>query len=171
MADAPSATKPIFLAGLLGGLLGGVFAFAAIRTVTPVPPAKPEATTSSESVDDARAVTEVFMTSVRDGKIDNLAAAVKNGAWLITDQEYAEFLGQFNGDRARFAKQYGGPAGQFELVREVKLSPSLVRFIYLEKYQRDGLLWFFVVYHTMDGWRLVGVTWKEKLAVSVPGLD
>jgi len=172
MSDQRSGmTRPILLAGLLGGLLGGGASFIANRTISPVPAAKSETRPPTPSTEEARQVAESFLGSVRDGKQDQLAADVKNGVWLISEQEFASFLGQFNADRARFAKQYGESSHQYELVREVMLSPSLVRFIYLEKYQRDGVLWFLVLYHTMDGWRLVGVTWKEKLAVAVSGLD
>jgi hypothetical protein len=166
------AFRPILLSGLLGGLLGGSASFIANRTIVPTtPPAKSETAEPPRSLDEARQVAESFLANVRDGKQDQLAADVKNGVWLVTDQEFATFLGQFTADRARFAKQYGEPSRQYELVREVVLSPSLVRLIYLEKYQRDGVLWFLVLYHTMDGWRLVGVTWKEKLAVAVDGLN
>lgn len=172
MSDQRSGTtRPILIAGLLGGLLGGLVSFIAMRTITPAPPAKPEAAPPTHADEETRQVAESFLGHVRDGKPDQLAADVKNGVWLITEQEYASFLGQFTADRARFTKDYGEPTGQYELVRDVRLSPSLVRLIYLEKYQRDGVLWFLTLYHTMDGWRLVGVTWKEKLAASLNGLD
>jgi hypothetical protein len=164
-------TRSILIAGLLGGLLGGLVSFIAIRTITPASPAKPETPAPMHSGEEARQVAESFLGHVRDGKPDQLAVDVKNGVWLISEQEYASFLGQFAADRMRFTKDYGEPTGQFELVRDVRLSPSLVRLIYLEKYQRDGVLWFLVLYHTMDGWRLIGVTWKEKLAASLSGLD
>lgn len=162
---------PIIIAGLLGGLLGGVASFAASRMVVPAPATKSESQKQTPLSSDARQVTDAFMTAVRDGATDQLAGAVKSGIWLISDQEYQSFLGQFTPDRKRYAKEYGEPSRQFELVREVALSPSLVRLIYLEKYPRDGILWFFVVYRSQDSWRLVGVTWKEKLAASVSGLD
>jgi hypothetical protein len=172
MPDAQGRmTGPIIVAGLLGGLLGGVASFAASRMIAPAPAAKSESPAQTPVATDARQITDAFMSAVRDGATDQLAGAVKSNVWLISDQEYANFLNQFTGDRVRYAKVYGEPSRQFELVREVALSPSLVRLIYLEKYTRDGILWYFVVYHSQDGWRLVGVTWKEKLAASVSGLD
>ena len=172
MPDSPARlTGPVVVAGLLGGLLGGVASFAASRMIAPAPATKSDSTTEAPIASEARQITDAFMAAVRDGATDQLAGAVKSGVWLVSDKEYASFLGQFTPDRARYAKQYGEPSRQFELVREVTLSPSLVRLIYLEKYPRDGILWFFVVYHSEDGWRLVGVTWKEKLVSSVSGLD
>lgn len=172
MADSRSGpTRPILIAGVLGGLLGGGASFIASRTITPVPTVKEEPPTPPQSVQEARQVAEAFLMSVRDGNRDQLAADVKNGVWLITEQEYESFLRQFTADRDRFVKQYGQPIRHFELVRESILCPSVVRLTYLEKYERDGVLWFFVVYHTMDGWRLVGVSWKDKLAVAATGLN
>jgi len=169
--NPPRMTRPVVLAGLLGGLLGGVASFAATRMITPAQPGHLDAVKVGEGLSEARQVAETFMAKVRTGKPDDLASEVRIGLWLVSDQEFHSFLGQFTADRKRFASELGDSTGQMELVREVLLSPSIVRLIYLEKYPRDGVLWFLVVYHTMDGWRLVGVTWKEKLAAAVSGLD
>jgi hypothetical protein len=165
-----SLTRPIFLAGLLGGLLGGIVAYAAVRTIAPVPPAKTETATQGEPPAEARQLVETFVAKLRSGRLKDLEEEVKRGAWLVSEQEFASFLGQHAGDRARFVAQYGEP-GEFEFVRAMVRSPSLVKFVYLEKYQRDGVLWFFVLYHSADAWRLVGVSWKDRLAVAVDSLD
>jgi hypothetical protein len=165
---AESSTFPrrtILAAGLLGGVLGGVCSFAANRMIVPVTPRKDES--AARSASEARPVVESFIGRLHSEAAEELSAEVKQGRWLITDQEYASFRGQFVGDRARFAKLYGERSGEFEFVREEALSSSLVRFAVLEKYQHDGVLWFFVVYRTMGDWRIVGVSWKDKLAVAV----
>jgi hypothetical protein len=162
-------TRAILLAGLLGGLLGGVASFAASRVITPAPTARSE--TAPAAASEARPIAEGFMERVVAGKEDELAEAARRGVWLVTDQEYATFRGQFTADRARFAREFGPPAGQFEFVRESILSESLVHVVYLEKFQRDGVLWYFVLYRTADGWKLVGVSWKDKLGVVAGTLD
>jgi hypothetical protein len=169
--NPPRMTRSIVLAGLLGGLLGGLASFAATRMIAPSVPSHADATKNGEGFSEARQVAETFMAKVRAGKPDELASEVMKGLWLVSDQEFASFLGQFTADRKRFAGEFGDPTGQMELVREAALSPSILRLIYLEKYPRDGVLWFLVMYHTMDGWRLIGVTWKEKLAAAVGTLD
>jgi hypothetical protein len=166
MADSPTnARRTILAAGLLGGVLGGVCSFAANRMIVPAPAGKDES--AAKSAADARPVVESFIGKLHSEAAEDLGAEMKQGRWLITEQEYASFRGQFVGDRARFAKLYGERTGEFELVREEALSPSLVRFVFLEKYQHDGVLWFFVVFRTMGDWRIVGVSWKDRLAVAV----
>jgi hypothetical protein len=168
MTDSPTRiTRSILAAGVLGGVLGGVAAFAASRMIVPATPGKTE---TAVAASEARAVVESFISKLDDDKGEALADEVKSGRWLINEQEYASFRGQFTIDRARFRKQYG-ERGEVEFVREEPLSPSLARLIYLERYQHDGILWIFVVYRTMGGWRLVGVSWKEKLAVAVDVLN
>ena len=167
MTDNPTRmTRSILAAGVLGGVLGGIVSFAASRIIVPLPPSK-----SSSAAAEARPVVDSFIGKLRDEKAEELTTEITNGRWLISEQEYASFRGQFNVDRARFSKQYGERTGEFELVREELRAASLVRIVYLERYQRDGVLWFFVVYRTMGEWRLVGVSWKEKLAVAVDALN
>jgi len=165
MAETATSTRrTVLAAGLLGGVLGGVISFAASRMIVPVPHGKDEA--KARSAAEARPVVESFIGKLRD-EAAGLGTEIEQGRWLITPQEYASFRGQFVGDRGRFAMQYGERTGEFELVREEAVSPSLVRFVFLEKYQRDGVLWFFVVFRTMGDWRIVGVSWKDRLAVAV----
>jgi hypothetical protein len=169
MADAqPVLTRPVIIAGLLGGLLGGVAAFAVGRVVVPAPSGKSDAANPAA---DVRPLAESFLRRLQGDNLDELQIALQNGFWPITQQEYATFRGQFAADRARFVREFGDRTGEFELVRETTLSPSLVKFVYLEKYQRDGILWHLVLYHSQGDWRLIGVSWKEKLAVAVGVLD
>jgi len=167
MAESPTGmTRSIWAAGLLGGLLGGVVSFAASRIIVPAP-----AVTPSTAAAESRPVVESFIGKLQSEKADGLEAEATSGRWLVTEQELASFRGQFNADRTRFVQQYGPRTGEFELVREEVLGPSIVRVVYLERYQRDGILWIFVVYRTIGEWRVVGVSWKEKLAVAVDALN
>ena len=167
MAETPTGmTRSIWAAGILGGLLGGVVSLAASRIIVPAPVVTP-----STAGAEARPVVESFIGKLQTEKADGLEAEVTSGRWLVTEQELASFRGQFNADRDRFVQQYGPRSGEFEPVREEVLGPSIVRLVYLERYQRDGILWIFVVYRTMGEWRVVGVSWKEKLAVAVDALN
>lgn len=159
-------TRSILIAGLLGGLLGGVAAFTASRLIKPVEPAKPEPVHSV-----AREVADAYIAKLRAGKNDEFVTDVQTGMTLITEQEYAAFKLEFTGSRNRFVNMFGPRTGEYEFVREVALSPSLARVIYLEKYERGGVLWFFVLYQSKDGWRLTGVSWNEKLALATAGFQ
>ena len=46
---------------------------------------------------------------------------------------------------------YGVPLG-FEKILENDISPSLKRLVYLQKFDRTGLLWVIYFYHPKDKW-------------------
>jgi hypothetical protein len=56
----------------------------------------------------------------------------------------------------------GTPVGEVELVRIEPIGKSLVRFTYLEKWERSGMIWRLTLYRPRDGWRLSQLAWDDK---------
>ena len=136
MPDSPARlTGPVVVAGLLGGLLGGVASFAASRMIAPPPVTKSDSTTEAPIASEARQITDAFMAAVRDGA-DPVGGGGQERRLARLGQGVRELPRPIHARPGAYAKQYGEPSRQFELVREVTLSPSLVRLIYLEKYPR-----------------------------------
>lgn len=148
-------TKPILLAGLLGGLLGGAASFAANRWIKPPEPAKADssAATGGPSTAEAKNVADGFVAKLKAGKIDEFSVDVKNGA-VTTDEEFKKFKERLEVFRATTIRNFGMPTGEFEMLRETTLSPSLSRFVYLEKLERGAMWWTFVIYRGKDNWKL-----------------
>jgi hypothetical protein len=163
--EGSGVARSIVIAGLLGGLLGGVVSFAMSRVIKPAEPVRPEPLASP-----ARELVEAYISKLRAGKNDEFVIDVRTGMALITEQEFATFKQEFTDSRNRFVSMFGSRTGEYELVRDSVISPSLARVIFLEKYERGGVLWFFVVYLCKDGWRLAGVSWNEKLALAAVGV-
>lgn len=163
--DGSRMTRAILIAGVFGGILGGVVSFAASRLIKPIEPVKADPPPTP-----AREVAEAYISKLRSGKNDEFITDVRTGMALITEQEFAAFKQEFSDSRNRFSVMFGSRTGEYELVRESIISPSLARVIFLEKYERGGVLWFFVVYQCKDGWRLAGVSWNEKLALAAVGI-
>jgi hypothetical protein len=160
-------TRPILIAGLLGGLLGGVVSFAASRLITPAP-AKQELPPPVQATE-AREVADAFIAKLKVGKTDEFVQDVKAGITFMSEQEFAQFKSDFTESRKVIPQVLGRATGEFELVRETALSPSLVRLIYLEKYERGGVAWSFTLYRTQDGWRVDDVSWNRKLGFVTTG--
>jgi hypothetical protein len=169
-------TRPILIAGLLGGLLGGVASFSASRLLVPAGarseqtqavPAGPVAVPA-----DARQVAEGFVAQLREGKFEQFAISAKLGKVDSTDADFAAFKVKLLESRTVFTNTFGPSSTEFELLRETALSPSLVRFVYLERFERGGVLWVFVMYHGTDsGWRLSWVDYGTHLAGIFAGLS
>ena len=65
----------------------------------------------------------------------------------------------------RRAARAGVAAGRLPL----HLRPDLVRYVYIERFERGSLVWLFVVYRTKDGWRLNTISWNPDLIHAFPG--
>jgi hypothetical protein len=165
-------TRPIVIAGLLGGLLGGVVSFAASRWVVP---AQPKAETAPavrhEVPPEARAIADAYVAELRAGKFEEFAAHAKIGSTITTDEEAAKFKARLLEFRRVANGSFGPSLGEFEVLGETALSPSLVRLTYLEKFERGGVWWTFVLYHGKDHWWLAWVDWGVNPAVIFAGLS
>ena len=149
-------TKPVLLAGLLGGLLGGAGGFALVRAfpapVKPVVAAEP-------APHPARPLADELIANLQAGRNDAFFATLRAGFVELTDEQFAAFRQDVEAGRRKFTDDYG-PAGEVEFARETVLSPSVVRFAYVEKHARGCVACFVVFYLTPDGWRVLAFAYK-----------
>ncbi len=157
-------TKPVLLAGLLGGFLGGVGGFVLLRSF-PVP-AKPPAVVETSPVivaeplpqSAARPLADQLVAMLKAGRQDEFFARVRPGLTELTDEQFDQFRQEIVAMRQGFAKAYGAP-GEFEFARETVVSPSLVRFAYVEKYSRGCVVCFVIFYHSPAGWQVMAFSY------------
>lgn len=167
----------ILIAGVISGLVGGAAAVAAGKYVKPAPTTvageQPPAAVAGQSLvpPEVRTIGDAFMGKLKAGDIEGFASGTKVGMTVLTETDFVKFKKSLIDSRTLFAKMFGSPTGEFELVRETPAGPSLMRLIYLEKYERGGVLWVFVLFHTKDGWRLSTVTWNQDLSLVFGGLS
>jgi hypothetical protein len=159
-------TKSVLIAGLLGGLLGGIASFAASRFIKPVEPAKSQ---DAQHASEAREVTEAFVAKLKAARFDEFALDAKSSTGP-TEEDFATFKTKLNDSRIVYTKLLGPSTGEFELLKETLQSPSLARFVYLERFERGGIVWSFVLYKRKDGWRLAWVDYGPQLAGIFGGL-
>jgi hypothetical protein len=156
-------TRPVLLAGVVGGLLGGVAALVAGRMFPPPAAQDQPAAGRPEARSEAREVVELFVDKLRAGKFDEFALDAKMGSPTLTDAELVKFKARLSEFRTVTTQTLGRSSGQFELLRETALSPSLVRFVYLEKLERGGVWWLLVLYRGKENWTLAWVDWGANL--------
>lgn len=148
-APAPTLSKPVMVAGLLGGLLGAVLSFGLGRVlpapVKPPPPAPPS---------EARQYVEFGLSKLKEGKHDEFMEFLRPAYLHAPPEEFAQVREGLSKAREDNVKAYG-PGGDFEFCRETQLNPTAYRVSFLEKYQRGCAMWTFVVYHGDAGWLVV----------------
>lgn len=154
-APTSPKTNPVWMAAIVGGLLGGVFTFALLRSFPShhkEPPPPPT---------EARQFADDVIAKLHDGKNDEFIRYIRPAFAKLTDEQFAQFRKNLFDMRAEDAKIYGQP-GDFEFCRETRLSPTLARVTYLEKFAHGCVLWSLVVYNSPDGWQLVALSFQKS---------
>ena|SRR5579872_6817192 len=157
-----SLRKPILIAGLLGGILGGVISFAANHFIKPAVAAPPP-TAKEKATAEARSVVESFLSEINENKQDQFLEHIKLGRTFLTNDDFNTFKQKFKNSRLLYEGINGKPLKEFELIQEVAMSPNLVQFVYMERYERDPVFWKFVMYKGKDWWRISFLDWDEQL--------
>lgn len=155
--------RNVLVAGLLGGLLGGVGAYCAMR----MSPGKVHETQAADPA--AKAIPESLMSKLKANDPDGFAAAARGSMFNVPDMEFAQFKAALIDFRQKTATAYGKPTGEYELIREQSAGPDVARVIYLEKFEKGGVAWYFQMYHGPDGWKLASVNWDHTLNFAFTG--
>ena len=158
-------TRSVLLAGILGGLLGGVASFALSRAL----PAKPETAQNPPPHSEAREVGEQLVAKLQAGQYDAFVAAPHLGAPEEVEKRASEMKASIDRSREYARQRLNGSRGEFELIRETPLGPSLTRLVYLERFPAGGVVWAIGLFRAADGWRILGVT-VEPLETAFPAL-
>jgi hypothetical protein len=159
----PAMTRAILIAGLLGGLLGGAVSFVATRYIKPAETPRHEAGQQpGPATTEAREIADGFVKKLRSGKFDEFANDVKVGS-ETTDEDLAKIKARLTEFRTVAINTFGASTGEFEVLKETALSPSLCRLVYLEKLERGGVWWVFVLYRGKETWRLAWVDFGANL--------
>lgn len=166
-ANLSGMARPILIAGLLGGVLGGVVSFAAGRLIKPPEPVK-----SDPIPNEARERARSFIAKLRAGKFEEFAQDARAGTTIRTEAAFTEFQSKLLESRVAFTNGMGPTTGEFELLQETIAGTSLVRFVYLEKFERGGVVWILVLYRDRDSaWRLTYLDYGWNVAGVFAGLS
>jgi hypothetical protein len=158
--------RNVIIAGLLGGLIGGGGAFAAVRWA----PSKSSTAQAQMAADPgAKAIPESLMGKLQANDPDGFAADARSSMHVIPEPEFAAFKASLIEFRQWATNAYGKPLGQCELIREQAAGPDVVRVIYLEKFEKGGVAWYFHLYHGAEGWKLASVNWDRTLTFAFAG--
>jgi hypothetical protein len=157
--------RGVLIAGVLSGLLGSGGAFVAGRYAGPTPPEKP-------AVDPAaRKLAGELLDKLKSGDAEQFATALYANTYAFPDAERVVLQAGVVKAREQHAKSHGKSSGEFEPLREQVVGPSVVRLVYLEKFERGGVAWYFVLCRGSDGWRVADVKWDPTLGAAFSGFE
>ncbi|MCS6864237.1 MAG: hypothetical protein RMJ56_07795 [Gemmataceae bacterium] len=142
-------SRTVWLAGLLGGVVGALFSLVLAR-VFPAPAASPAPPPPSG----ARVFADEVVQLLKTGRYDEFFTILRPGFSELPDDEFQKLRDGVLATRQQFVTSYGA-AGELEFCRETSISPALVRLTYLEKYQRGCVAWVIVVYDAPSGWQVL----------------
>lgn len=105
-----------------------------------------------QSPKDARVFADQVMARVATGQLDAAIAEMKRYT-IVPEAEIDATLGQFKLQLPAIAQRFGSVIGS-EFVREDKVGDSLIRIVYLQRFDRHAMKWLFYFYRGSNGWIL-----------------
>lgn len=115
-----------------------------------------------KDLDAAVALTDQTMKLVAKGDLKAGFGLIKPFT-VVPDAEVDAMLGKAEGMQPMLVGRFGQSLG-YELVRREAASPSLVRVVYLQKFELHAMVWRFTLYHGADGWTINTFAFKDDIA-------
>lgn len=162
-------------AGAAGGLCGAILALLVNRWLPPAgssaPSPLPSPQVAEVLVDEgAKQFVERCLSHIKNHRLEEFAQEAKQSRAVVTEDDLKKFLERLRRDRELSLQSFGPPLGEYELLRVTAPSPSVVRFLYLERFERGAVWWVFVLYRTPERWQMAWVDWGGNLAMLFAGL-
>ena len=125
----------------------------ACLTVTIVGSASAQPTSEPE-----RAV-ELFFSGLKTGQVDTALARIARGSVLADKQQQLKVLENQIGTALSL---YGTPIAEEKVFRE-PMGESILRLVYLQKFEHLPLVWEFHFYRARSRWMLINIQFNDQL--------
>jgi hypothetical protein len=110
---------------------------------------------------EARALADRAVALLQQEKLDDAYGAVKP-YWPVNVAELDGALADTHAQWPVVRANFGSPLAA-EFVREVRAGSSLVRYVYLQKFERHAIVWLFTFYRPADRWILSSLSFSDDL--------
>ncbi|HUK03488.1 MAG TPA: hypothetical protein VLV90_00235 [Burkholderiales bacterium] len=110
----------------------------------------------------AKAVADAAMALVALGDV-RAAIVSLLPVWPMPESELEALVASTLEQRGRLAARFGGATGT-QFVGKRLVAGTLLRLVYLEKFENHALRWIFTFYRPAKEWRLNSFHWDDKLA-------
>lgn len=119
------------------------------------------------SREETKRLSDDFMKKISDGQIGPAFESIRP-YFPLPDNEFAVTLDKTVKQLATISVQYGRPAG-YELVKEEMVGTSLVKYTYLQKFEKNALRWSLLFYGPGNRWQINNLNWDSKIRKLFPG--
>ena len=121
----------------------------------------PAAAEGLRSAGEIRSTLRVALVQAQGDHMAEFFAAIKP-FWLISDDGYASAMAKTTAARVDVQKKLGKSLGMEEIKVEL-VSDTVMKVVYLEKFQRSCLIWNFFFYKPETEWVLTTFEWDESI--------
>ncbi|MEM0967435.1 MAG: hypothetical protein AAGJ81_14910 [Verrucomicrobiota bacterium] len=90
------------------------------------------------------------------------AFALLQPLWPIEESTYKNLVEQTNEQMGSVKNRFGAIVGT-EYIRTEKVGDSLLRLIYLQKFEKSSLRWSITFYNPSGEWLVNSVSWDDKV--------
>ena len=108
-----------------------------------------------------RALAERAAKTIQEGRVRD-ALDLLRPYWPVPKQDIDKVAAQFEGQRPGLENRYGKLLGM-EFAGTQTIGSSFRRYLFLEKYERHGLLWVFSFYRPKEDWIVSTVFYTGQL--------
>jgi len=152
---------PNGLAGYLPGLLK-TFAHKSLLALLIFSPANAFAQQQvASSAEALRRVLDQSMESFAKGQVKQGYSSISLYSSLPgADLQVA--LDDILSQQPGILRRFGGRLG-YQFLRSESAGDNVIRWTYLERFEKSAITWSFIGYQGRDGWMISGVTWSGQL--------
>ena len=117
----------------------------------------------TSDIDTLKQATDRFMTALSKGQVSDAFNTIFKQYWYEKDQalsQAAKLGSQYEGFQTGLEQQFGKRIpGAYEFVGTRRLGKSMIRLVYIQKYEKAVYPVGFSFYKARDEWKLNGSPW------------
>ncbi len=102
---------------------------------------------------------EKFLSTLNEGKIDNAYDNIFSGTGIVAAKPQGVYTVKA---QTKSAFSIYGKAFAYEIIHDEKLSPSLHRLVYLQKFPGYPVTWELYFYKAVDKWVLCKISFFDQ---------
>lgn len=119
-------------------------------------------TEALKNVKATKRLAENVVLLVEQNSIDDAFKQLKE-YWPLTSVEIEDLLAHTKEQRQLVTERFGKPIG-IEFVRTEHVGDSMVRHVFIEKFEKHGLRWQLSFYKPSDTWIVNSIYWDDKIS-------
>jgi hypothetical protein len=113
------------------------------------------------AITDVRQITDGAMERAGRGDMEGALKTFRS-LTIIPPAEFDAMLSQIPVQMPAISSRFGKATG-YELLKEEKLGESLARLVYLQKFEKHAMRWYFYCYQGKDGWVINTFRFDDKV--------